>query len=256
MAFAYYDLFITLLALWSLATSGTIPGFIFFNLPFMIVALLLIVGVWRVSRVGYVGSVIFTAFFIAVFFVFDWQHGIGVLADPANTVEFIFVAGAFPLFLSAFFYSVLGLRAVWRKPGGVSMPALGFRTMPRSNLVLLLALGFILGGLMVGALAGATEARLLTSSGAQADITIAQGASSQANAQFFTPATFTVKAGTQVTWANRDAAAHTVTGATGGFGSGNMDSGSIYKFTFTQPGTYQYACDYHPWMKGTIVVTP
>jgi plastocyanin len=73
----------------------------------------------------------------------------------------------------------------------------------------------------------------------------------------FSPATLTVKAGTAVTWTNRDGADHTITadpGAPAGFGSGNLASGASYSFTFTSPGTYTYHCSIHPSMKGTIVV--
>ncbi len=88
------------------------------------------------------------------------------------------------------------------------------------------------------------------------DITIVQGVASPKNAQFYVPASYTVKAGTTVTWVNKDGAAHTITSVGSNlFDSGNVDAGGIYKFTFTQPGTYQYYCTLHPWMKGTIIVT-
>ncbi len=38
------------------------------------------------------------------------------------------------------------------------------------------------------------------------------------------------------------------------FDLGNLPTGAVFKFTFTQPGTYQYYCTLHPLMKGTIVV--
>ncbi len=256
VSFAYYDLFLTFVALQSLVATGTVPVFIFFNLPLIIITLLLILGLLRWPRAGYPGSVIFSAFFLVVFFGLDWQHGIGVLADPANTVEFLLIVGLFPLLLSTLFYSVLGVRSVRGKPTSLGVASGVSRSIPRSSWVILVAIGFIVGGLMVGLLAGPTEARLLSNSGAQADITIVQGAGVQTNSQSYTPGTFTVKTGTTVTWVNRDATAHTVTATGGVFNSGNMDSGSVYKFTFTQAGTYQYVCNYHSWMKGTIVVTP
>lgn len=70
----------------------------------------------------------------------------------------------------------------------------------------------------------------------------------------FGPATLTVTAGDTVTWTNDDGRAHTVTASGGAFASGNLDPTQAYSFTFTQPGTYTYACDYHPEMQGTIVV--
>lgn len=55
---------------------------------------------------------------------------------------------------------------------------------------------------------------------------------------------------------NRDATTHTVTDNNKAFDSGNIASGATYKYTFTTAGTYQYYCTIHPFMKGTIVVTP
>ncbi len=33
-----------------------------------------------------------------------------------------------------------------------------------------------------------------------------------------------------------------------------MKAGDTYMFTFTVPGTYQYSCQYHSWMTGTVTV--
>ena len=60
--------------------------------------------------------------------------------------------------------------------------------------------------------------------------------------------------GDTVTWTNTDDSPHTVTAEGGAFDSGNMDPGAIFSFTFTQPGTYTYRCDYHSDMQATIVV--
>jgi nitrite reductase (NO-forming) len=74
----------------------------------------------------------------------------------------------------------------------------------------------------------------------------------------YSPATIHVVIGVNntITWTNYDGAVHTVT-STGGkiFDSGNINAGETYTHTFTVAGTYQYFCVYHPWMKGTIVVT-
>ena len=70
---------------------------------------------------------------------------------------------------------------------------------------------------------------------------------------FGAPLTITI--GTTVEWTNEDSMAHTVTASNGAFDSGNLDQGAKYSFTFTQEGTYSYACQYHSNMKGQIVVT-
>jgi len=78
----------------------------------------------------------------------------------------------------------------------------------------------------------------------------------------YKPLELTVAAGTTVTFVNDDDPAHTVTAAAMGdgkkplFDSGNLDKGQKWTFTFKKPGTYQYFCTYHTFMKAKIVVTP
>lgn len=57
-----------------------------------------------------------------------------------------------------------------------------------------------------------------------------------------------------VTWASRSVSYDTVTGRNGTFGSGAIPPGGTFTFTFTEPGIYQYYCQYHPWMTGTVTV--
>lgn len=70
----------------------------------------------------------------------------------------------------------------------------------------------------------------------------------------FTPPILTVRMGTTVTWTNRDEETHTVTSATGAFGSTGLSHEETFAQTFTRPGTYQYFCALHPHMKATVVV--
>jgi amicyanin len=71
----------------------------------------------------------------------------------------------------------------------------------------------------------------------------------------FNPAQLTVKAGTTVTWTNKDDIPHGIASSTNAFTrSKAMDTDDSYSFTFTTPGTYQYFCYIHPHMVGTIVV--
>ena len=72
----------------------------------------------------------------------------------------------------------------------------------------------------------------------------------------FGPSTLTVAVGDTVTWTNSDSAPHTVTAESGAFDSGNVDPGETFTFTFIEPGTYTYRCDYHSEMEATIVITP
>jgi plastocyanin len=65
-----------------------------------------------------------------------------------------------------------------------------------------------------------------------------------------------VARGTTVTWTNQDAMAHTVTADDGSWGSGPLGPGTTYSHVFTSPGTYTYHCAFHPFMTGTVMVTP
>lgn len=71
----------------------------------------------------------------------------------------------------------------------------------------------------------------------------------------FTPASLTVKAGTTVTWTNKDDIPHGVAATNNAFKkSAALDTDESFSFTFATPGTYQYFCYLHPKMVGTIVV--
>jgi len=70
----------------------------------------------------------------------------------------------------------------------------------------------------------------------------------------FSPATIKVKAGTTVTWTNRDDIPHTVVANDKSFKSKVLDTNDKFSFTPTKPGTYPYFCSIHPKMTGTLVV--
>lgn len=73
----------------------------------------------------------------------------------------------------------------------------------------------------------------------------------------FTPATIKVKAGTTVTWTNKDTVQHDVVAdkeSDDAPKSKLLAKGESYSFTFNQVGTYGYHCSPHPFMKGTVIV--
>jgi plastocyanin len=70
----------------------------------------------------------------------------------------------------------------------------------------------------------------------------------------FQPTTLTIKAGSTVTWVNRDEEPHTIVSATGLFRSGALDTDGTFSFRFEKPGTYPFVCSIHPQMTGTILV--
>ncbi|HTY92979.1 MAG TPA: cupredoxin family copper-binding protein [Steroidobacteraceae bacterium] len=72
----------------------------------------------------------------------------------------------------------------------------------------------------------------------------------------FVPMAMTVKAGSTVTWVNRDDEPHTVVSDRGLFRSAALDTGEAFSFTFDEPGTYHVFCSIHPQMAATITVEP
>ena len=72
----------------------------------------------------------------------------------------------------------------------------------------------------------------------------------------FSPASLDAKVGDKVTWTNGDDTAHTVTfDDTAVQGSGNVNQGSTFEFTFTKAGTFAYHCKIHPSMTAKVTVS-
>lgn len=95
-----------------------------------------------------------------------------------------------------------------------------------------------------------------TTSGNAMAVSIINGTT---NAYAFSPATITIKVGTTVTWTNMTSAPHTVTSDDGkSFDSGISNpitaSGGTFSHTFMTAGTFAYHCQFHPFMKATIIV--
>ena len=74
----------------------------------------------------------------------------------------------------------------------------------------------------------------------------------------FMPERIEVKAGTTVTWTNRDSAPHTATAADDAqrelLDTKVIKQDKSASVTFKKPGTYSYICDLHPFMKATVTV--
>lgn len=86
-------------------------------------------------------------------------------------------------------------------------------------------------------------------------VTIPHGAANP-DSTGYSPSTITVEIGVNntVRWVNNDTAPHTVIATDHSFDSGNLNPGDAWTYTFTKPGTYNYICTHHPWMKGTVIV--
>lgn len=115
------------------------------------------------------------------------------------------------------------------------------------------------GTMMAGNMTGNMTGNQTGASGSE--IVISPGSSSPSNTKFYEPPTLTVKAGTTVTWKNTDSTLHTVTSgsAEGGepgadFDSSYLAGGKTFQWTFSTPGTFDYFCTLHPYMKGQVVV--
>ncbi len=80
------------------------------------------------------------------------------------------------------------------------------------------------------------------------------GPQSTISARVYTPATITVAAGQTITWHNETIGPHTVTSTTGLFNSERIESGTSFSLRFANPGTFDYYCTVHPFMKGVVTV--
>lgn len=72
--------------------------------------------------------------------------------------------------------------------------------------------------------------------------------------QKFAPTSITIKAGESVTWTNADNRDHKLVAKDGSWKSDNLKHGDTFTQKFERAGTYDYACEYRPRMKGTVVV--
>lgn len=70
----------------------------------------------------------------------------------------------------------------------------------------------------------------------------------------YIPDTITVRIGSTVSWYNDDDVFHTVSAEDGSFDSGTLTQSASFGWTFSAPGSYGYACAFHPTMKARVVV--
>jgi plastocyanin len=71
----------------------------------------------------------------------------------------------------------------------------------------------------------------------------------------FSQASITISPGETVSWINMDRVSHTATAIEGSFDSGTLGKDDTFSHTFSERGTFNYLCNFHPnTMKGTIIV--
>jgi plastocyanin len=83
-------------------------------------------------------------------------------------------------------------------------------------------------------------------------VTIVSGASGLTTTAY-SPSPVTVAIGTTVSFLNADSTTHTSRANAGAWSSPNIAPGQRFNTTINAAGTYQYHCDIHPGMTGTIV---
>jgi len=223
---------------------GGLPAELYGVIPFVLVFLLAALGVWKKPRAGFITAVAISA--VSLILV-----GPNLSIAQAPSLESFLAGGASidgAMFVVLFF-SLFGARGAWGKgaPGGA-------RSFKLGRWAGIGALIFLLFFVAAGAALGSTQSAGVTNTG-QADIVIAPGSGFLTSHQFYVPDSFTAKVGQAVTWKNLDNVPHTITSNAGLFASGNMDAGGVYSYTFKQPGTYYFSCDYHAWMVGRVVVS-
>ena len=106
-------------------------------------------------------------------------------------------------------------------------------------------LAAVVGGLGLGACGGGTTHAA------------AGGGSVQIVNFEFQPQKLTVKAGTKVTWTNRDTAVHSIkdTSPLATPASPDLAQGAAFSITYGTPGSYSYICGIHNYMTGSVEVT-
>ncbi len=70
----------------------------------------------------------------------------------------------------------------------------------------------------------------------------------------FVPPVVRVHRGDRVVWVNRDPFPHTATAKGHSFDSRNIPAGGSWSRVASKAGTFEYVCNFHPTMKGTLVV--
>jgi plastocyanin len=95
------------------------------------------------------------------------------------------------------------------------------------------------------------------SSGSSVSSSSSTGTSISISNFMYSPMTLSVKPGATISVTNKDSATHTLTASgPGGFNTGDISHNQTKTFTApTKPGTYQYICNIHQYMMGTIKVS-
>jgi plastocyanin len=110
----------------------------------------------------------------------------------------------------------------------------------------------VLGGaLLLAACGSGSDAK----SGSPAPSSLGNGTSITISNFMFQPMSLTVSPGATVKVTNKDSATHTLTATGNQFNTGDIDHDHTKTFRAPmKPGTYNYICNIHQYMMGTITV--
>jgi len=72
----------------------------------------------------------------------------------------------------------------------------------------------------------------------------------------FVPARVEAVVGDTIVWVNRDPVPHTATDTAAVWDSGSVAAEASWQWVPAVAGTWQYLCEYHPTMRGTVSVKP
>lgn len=244
-ALTYSALALVVLALPVVLAGGITAGGGLLLFLFLFVALFLIAAAFtlRQKRWAYVLGAAVAIVLVILFSSFI----LASLSNPADS-GFWLAVSVLPLLLLAVVFSVLSFI---NTKAGLNQKRYLATPMSSGGLLAVAVIGFVVGGLVVGAIGGAVIRGGLEAG--SADVAIV---SDPATVGAYLPTTFTVhlSAGGKVTWLNKDSTGHTVTNKSGLFDSGTFTTLRTWSYTFTQAGSYPYYCTIHPNMVGTIVV--
>lgn len=140
--------------------------------------------------------------------------------------------------------------------------------MPERNIALVIAAGcfiatvaVLVGGVLIALAAGTMGGHVGMMGGRSTAsqtpvVSEEQAVSVEIRDYAYSPNDLTVRPGTKVTWTNRDSAPHDATADDKSWKTDILADGDVGSMTLDTPGTYQYHCSIHPYMKGTITVQP
>src|SRR5207249_591519 len=244
-ALTYSALALVGLALPVVLAGGIMAGGGLLLFLFLFVALFLVAAAFtlRQKRWAYVLGAAVAIVLLILFSSFI----LASLSNPADS-GFWLAVSVLPLLLLAVVFSGLSFMSA---KVGLNQKRYLVTPMSSGGLLTVAVIGFVIGGLVVGAIGGAVIRGGLDVG--SADIVIV---SDPVTVGAYQPTTFTVhlSAGGKVTWINKDSTGHTVTNKSGLFDSGTFTTLRTWSYTFTQAGSYQYYCTLHPNMVGTIIV--